>query len=115
MEISTCKYEVIILTNKLCTHPAFKPKPKKNKQIHCYNVDEDANAKPLALQEMEKSHESTFKNVVLFIYFILFQEYVIKVLSDIDTEALKEAVQDLLKDVVDETPMRLLGEKRTGW
>lgn len=63
MEISSCKYEIVVLTNRLCSHPAYKPKPKNNKQIHCYNIDEEAPAKPAAFEELEKSHETTFKNV----------------------------------------------------
>lgn len=38
-EVSTCEYEIIVLTSVLCGHPDFKPKNPHVGQIDCHSLD----------------------------------------------------------------------------
>ncbi|KAJ1369748.1 hypothetical protein KIN20_031296 [Parelaphostrongylus tenuis] len=60
-EVSSCNYEVIVLTNRICAHPAYKPKEKKNQEIVCYNTHGGDVVKPLSLIQLEEYHRDTFK------------------------------------------------------
>uniref|UniRef100_A0A158P702 Endoplasmic reticulum lectin 1 n=1 Tax=Angiostrongylus cantonensis TaxID=6313 RepID=A0A158P702_ANGCA len=62
-EVSSCNYEVIVLTNRICTHPAYKPKEKRNQEIVCYNTHGGEIVKPLSLVQLEDYHRDTFKRV----------------------------------------------------
>uniref|UniRef100_A0A7I4XV49 Endoplasmic reticulum lectin 1 n=1 Tax=Haemonchus contortus TaxID=6289 RepID=A0A7I4XV49_HAECO len=60
-EVSSCNYEVIVLTYALCSHPSYKRKLKENQEIVCYSTHETENAKPSSLLLMEEYHKNTFK------------------------------------------------------
>uniref|UniRef100_A0A1I7XPG9 Endoplasmic reticulum lectin 1 n=1 Tax=Heterorhabditis bacteriophora TaxID=37862 RepID=A0A1I7XPG9_HETBA len=62
-EVSLCNYEIIVMTNRICSHPAYKRKEKKEHEIVCYNTDKKENPKPLSLIQMEQFHADTFKRV----------------------------------------------------
>lgn len=51
-EVSTCNYEVIILTPTLCTHPSFKPTITAENNINCVPLDDSPNM-PKSLMTME--------------------------------------------------------------
>lgn len=53
-EVQTCHYEVVVLTNLLCGHPAFQPHTIPEHEIKCYASDKQKSAKPRNLQEIEK-------------------------------------------------------------
>ncbi|KAE9552247.1 hypothetical protein FO519_004556 [Halicephalobus sp. NKZ332] len=53
-EVSTCNYELIVLTNLLCTHPAFQAPTTPEHEIHCYASPDAAYAKPVQLRDLEK-------------------------------------------------------------
>ncbi|XP_050303191.1 endoplasmic reticulum lectin 1 isoform X2 [Anthonomus grandis grandis] len=52
-ELSTCVYEVVILTPLLCTHPKYKPKETGNLNINCVPT-EGANAEPYSLTKLKR-------------------------------------------------------------
>ncbi|KAK6011726.1 glucosidase II beta subunit-like protein, partial [Ostertagia ostertagi] len=60
-EVSSCNYEVIVLTYALCSHPSYKRKVKENQEIVCYSTHDTEHAKPTSLLAMEDHHQSTFK------------------------------------------------------
>ncbi|PIO66337.1 hypothetical protein TELCIR_11952 [Teladorsagia circumcincta] len=60
-EVSSCNYEVIVLTYALCSHPSYKRKVKENQEIVCYSTHDTEHAKPTSLLAMEDYHENTFK------------------------------------------------------
>lgn len=51
-EVSTCNYEVIILTPTLCAHPSFKPTVTAENNINCVPLDESPDM-PKSLMTME--------------------------------------------------------------
>lgn len=51
-EVSTCNYEVIILTPTLCAHPSFKPTVTAENNINCVPLDESPDM-PKSLISME--------------------------------------------------------------
>uniref|UniRef100_A0A914VXM6 Endoplasmic reticulum lectin 1 n=1 Tax=Plectus sambesii TaxID=2011161 RepID=A0A914VXM6_9BILA len=55
-EVSSCEYEVVVLTNRLCTHPSFEPDVPEEHDIACVPLDE-AGVKPTALIAWEKEQE----------------------------------------------------------
>eukprot|EP00092_Neocalanus_flemingeri_P090692 GFUD01114871.1.p1 GENE.GFUD01114871.1~~GFUD01114871.1.p1 ORF type:complete len:513 (+),score=176.78 GFUD01114871.1:136-1674(+) len=52
-EVSTCEYEVVVLTNVLCSHPNYKPEESKEHSISCRPVAEGQARKPAKLTKME--------------------------------------------------------------
>ncbi|CAI2292527.1 unnamed protein product [Caenorhabditis sp. 36 PRJEB53466] len=62
-EVSSCHYEIVIMTDLLCSNPNYQLSEKKDHQIHCWNEDstEENEAKPKTLQRLDDFHDSTFK------------------------------------------------------
>ncbi|CAB3407131.1 unnamed protein product [Caenorhabditis bovis] len=62
-EVSSCHYEVLIMTELLCEHPAYRLTKQKDHEITCWNLDakDEESAKPRALQRLDEFHSSTFK------------------------------------------------------
>lgn len=62
-EISSCHYEVVIMTDLLCRHPEYRLTEKKDHKILCWNEDakDEKEAKPMTLQRLDDFHDSTFK------------------------------------------------------
>lgn len=52
-EVSTCNYEVIILTPTLCSHPNYKPTVNADHDINCVPLDDESPNMPKALMTME--------------------------------------------------------------
>lgn len=52
-EVSTCEYEVVVLTNSLCQHPSFRPAETTENLINCQPMEEDQTIKPKKLQDIE--------------------------------------------------------------
>lgn len=52
-EVSTCNYEVVILTPTLCAHPSFKPTVTAENNINCVPLDESTPDMPKSLMTME--------------------------------------------------------------
>jgi len=52
-EVSTCEYEVVVLTNVLCSHPSYKPEESREHSISCRPVAEGQSRKPAKLTKME--------------------------------------------------------------
>ncbi|VDM56865.1 unnamed protein product [Angiostrongylus costaricensis] len=75
-EVSSCNYEVIVLTSRICTHPAYKPKEKKNQEIVCYNTHGGEIVKPLSLVQLEDYHRDTFKRVCFQVITVKGGEYI---------------------------------------
>ncbi|MFH4977373.1 hypothetical protein AB6A40_004082 [Gnathostoma spinigerum] len=62
-EVSSCTYEAIILTNRLCSHPSFRPIAVKENEIICYSTDQTKTSpKPLALAALEKEQSEAIEN-----------------------------------------------------
>ncbi|CAD6184369.1 unnamed protein product [Caenorhabditis auriculariae] len=62
-EVSSCHYEIIIMSALICDHPAYRLKTSKDQEIICVNLDaenEEA-AKPRSLQRLDDFHDTTFK------------------------------------------------------
>uniref|UniRef100_A0A915E7L6 Endoplasmic reticulum lectin 1 n=1 Tax=Ditylenchus dipsaci TaxID=166011 RepID=A0A915E7L6_9BILA len=60
-EVSSCKYEIVVLTNRLCAHPSFQKPPTKEHEIHCFAVDaEQLHPKPKNLIASEKENTNQF-------------------------------------------------------
>nr|CAH7729504.1 unnamed protein product [Callosobruchus chinensis] len=57
-EISTCVYEIIILSPLLCTHPKYKPKETGERKINCVPID-DSFKKPYNLAKL--AHDSAIQ------------------------------------------------------
>ncbi|PIC54852.1 hypothetical protein B9Z55_003934 [Caenorhabditis nigoni] len=62
-EISSCHYEIVIMTDLLCRHPEYRISEKRNHKILCWNQDakNDKDAKPMSLQRLDDFHDTTFK------------------------------------------------------
>ncbi|CAI4227643.1 unnamed protein product [Auanema sp. JU1783] len=60
-EVSTCAYEVVVLTKAICKHPSFKPPSKDIHDIVCYKKEKADDPRPKSLAEQEARHSSTFK------------------------------------------------------
>ncbi|CAB60843.4 Endoplasmic reticulum lectin 1 [Caenorhabditis elegans] len=62
-EISSCHYEIVIMTDLLCKHPEYQLSEKKDHKIVCWNEDakNENEAKPQTLQRLDDFHDSTFK------------------------------------------------------
>ncbi|KAF1769655.1 hypothetical protein GCK72_001472 [Caenorhabditis remanei] len=62
-EISSCHYEIVIMTDLLCRHPEYQLSEKKDHKILCWNEDakNENEAKPKTLQRLDDFHDSTFK------------------------------------------------------
>jgi len=52
-EVSTCEYEVIVLTALLCSHPSYRPVESNEHVIGCRPAEETVARKPKKLQELE--------------------------------------------------------------
>jgi len=52
-EVSTCEYEVVVLTNTLCSHPSYKPEESTEHSISCRPVGEGQSRKPARLTRIE--------------------------------------------------------------
>lgn len=52
-EVSTCEYEVVVLTNVLCSHPSYKPEESKEHSVSCRPVAEGQSRKPAKLTKLE--------------------------------------------------------------
>jgi len=52
-EVSTCEYEVVVLTNILCSHPSYKPEESKEHSIACRPIEEGQPRKPAKLTKLE--------------------------------------------------------------
>jgi len=52
-EVSTCEYEVVVLTNALCSHPSYKPEESKEHSVTCRPVAEGQSRKPAKLTKIE--------------------------------------------------------------
>uniref|UniRef100_A0A7E4WDX9 Endoplasmic reticulum lectin 1 n=1 Tax=Panagrellus redivivus TaxID=6233 RepID=A0A7E4WDX9_PANRE len=60
-EVSTCNYEVIILTSLLCAHPAFAPQTSPEYEIRCYSMDPDSTkTRPAALRDLEQKASNDY-------------------------------------------------------
>lgn len=66
-ETSTCNYEIIILTSKLCEHPKYKPKDSDENVINCVAL-EGSPKTPKGLAEMEVSRLKVQKILVSMHY-----------------------------------------------
>jgi len=52
-EVSTCEYEIVVLTSLLCSHPSYRPVESNEHSIGCRPVSEISPRKPKLLQEIE--------------------------------------------------------------
>jgi len=52
-EVSTCEYEIVVLTSLLCSHPSYRPVESNEHSIGCRPVSEVSPRKPKLLQEIE--------------------------------------------------------------
>jgi len=52
-EISTCDYEVVVLSATLCKHPSYRPAESKESLINCQPLSEEQTWKPKRLQQIE--------------------------------------------------------------
>jgi len=52
-EVSTCEYELVVLTSILCSHPSYKPEESTEHSITCRPVAEGQARKPVKLTKME--------------------------------------------------------------
>jgi len=52
-EVSTCEYEVVVLTSVLCSHPSYKPEESKEHSVTCRPVSENQPRKPAKLTKIE--------------------------------------------------------------
>uniref|UniRef100_A0A914QG01 Endoplasmic reticulum lectin 1 n=1 Tax=Panagrolaimus davidi TaxID=227884 RepID=A0A914QG01_9BILA len=57
-EVSTCNYEISVLTNLLCSHPAFDMPTNPEHEIRCYAPPNHPHAKPNLLREIEQNVNS---------------------------------------------------------
>ena len=56
-EISSCIYEMIVVTKWICSHPAYKIPEKIQQTISCFSVD-DSQAKPQSLIDLELEQDT---------------------------------------------------------
>ncbi|KAI1722291.1 glucosidase II beta subunit-like protein domain-containing protein [Ditylenchus destructor] len=60
-EVSSCNYEVVVMTNRLCAHPSFQKPLTKEHEIHCFPSNpEQMNPKPKSLVQLEKENTNSF-------------------------------------------------------
>jgi len=52
-EVSTCEYEVVVLTASLCSHPDYKPTESSEHGISCRPIGEGTKSKPTKLGQLE--------------------------------------------------------------
>jgi len=52
-EVSTCEYEVVVLTSVLCSHPSYKPEESTEHSVTCRPVAEGQARKPAKLTGIE--------------------------------------------------------------
>lgn len=67
-EVSSCEYEIVVLTPRLCSHPAFKMEEKKELDVACYPLD-GSPSQPTALtvwEEREKWEARQQHRKILF-------------------------------------------------
>lgn len=70
METSSCAYEVVVLTRRLCTHPSFQPVIVPQHEIVCYaRGAKKESAKPIALLALERERASSFEKVQFYLHF----------------------------------------------
>ncbi|KAL1140005.1 hypothetical protein AAG570_006982, partial [Ranatra chinensis] len=119
-EISTCIYEVIVLTVLLCQHPQYRPQETGENDINCLPL-EGSPKKPLALFQMEadslkQRHLKSFgdgKNEKLFSVYSI-QEYKDKHgRKQVRVELLPLDEEDIEYETVDGTAPQT-GETRPG-
>ncbi|VDK55975.1 unnamed protein product [Anisakis simplex] len=61
-EISSCTYEVVVLTRRLCSHPSFQPIIVPQHEIICYSRDANKKlSKPIALIAHENERAKSFE------------------------------------------------------
>ncbi|PAV66752.1 hypothetical protein WR25_10492 isoform I [Diploscapter pachys] len=123
-ETSSCKYEMIVMTELLCKHPKYKLTAKKDFEITCYNED---GSKPLSLQKLTDFHDETFKRVSFrnvrkdhnFRKEIKFQEFTITHEEDWDDDIDNEKYDEIFYEQYktgpkypDQTAYKFAGEKR---
>ena len=61
-EISSCTYEIVIMTSRLCAHPSFQKAPTKEHEIQCFtgpNIKTES-AKPKSLINIENEGSNQF-------------------------------------------------------
>ncbi|KHJ94204.1 glucosidase II beta subunit-like protein [Oesophagostomum dentatum] len=104
-EVSSCNYEVIVLSSRLCTHPAYRPKSQRSQEIICYNIDNNENSKPLSLLQMESYHIDKLRKETVVI------EQQQKVEEPEPEEENYEPEQEAEATEV-EPPLKLAGKKR---
>ena len=64
-EISSCNYEMVVLTERLCSHPAFRPAVTPELEITCYSRNpHNDTAKPPSLIQMENEDANAFEKVI---------------------------------------------------
>lgn len=59
-EISSCTYEIVVLTSHLCAHPSFQKAPIKEHEIQCFADSTKENAKPKSLISIENEDSNQF-------------------------------------------------------
>ncbi|PAV66749.1 hypothetical protein WR25_10492 isoform G [Diploscapter pachys] len=104
-ETSSCKYEMIVMTELLCKHPKYKLTAKKDFEITCYNED---GSKPLSLQKLTDFHDETFKREFTITHEEDWDD-------DIDNEKYDEIFYEQYKTgpkYPDQTAYKFAGEKR---
>lgn len=81
-EVSTCNYEVIILTPTLCAHPSFKPTVTAENNINCIPLNESPDMpKSLMTMELESLKAQYQKLSVSIFIFGLFARRCLHVLN----------------------------------
>ncbi|EGT57596.1 hypothetical protein CAEBREN_32256 [Caenorhabditis brenneri] len=101
-EVSSCHYEIVIMTDLLCRHPEYQLSEKKDHKILCWNEDakNEQEAKPKTLQRLDDFHDSTFK-----------REYTI-----MDEEAREQQQEEDAEGVIDAKDFERIQEMNApGW
>jgi len=52
-EMSTCEYEIVVLSSLLCSHPSYKPPESKENFVSCSPVTDTQPVKPVKLAKLE--------------------------------------------------------------
>jgi endoplasmic reticulum lectin 1 len=61
-EVSSCVYEMIVVSRIICDHPAYKLPEKSKKAINCYSADPaQQQSKPRELEQFEEARDSLLK------------------------------------------------------
>ncbi|KJH44583.1 glucosidase II beta subunit-like protein [Dictyocaulus viviparus] len=101
-EVSSCNYEVVVLTNRICSHPAYRPRETKNKEIICYSSHSSGSAKPLSLVQLEEYHRDTFK-----------REFTITSIHNVpESTQGKKTIEDVQRRYERQKLFKLSGEKK---